>query len=72
MYFGVMLGGASVIETIFSWDGMGKLAIDSVTRLDYYMIQGFVLWTAVIFLIVNFAVDVMGDIIDPRIKRGRM
>lgn len=71
-YFGIMLGGATVIETIFSWDGMGKLAVESVMRLDYYMIQGFVLWTAVIFLIVNFAVDVAGDIIDPRLKRGRV
>ena len=72
MYFGIMLGGASVIETIFSWDGLGKLAVESVTTLDYYMIQGFVLWTAVVFLIVNFAVDVAGDIIDPRVKRGRI
>ncbi len=71
-YFGIMLGGAAVIETIFSWDGMGKLAVESVMRLDYYMIQGFVLWTAVMFLAVNFAVDVACDIIDPRLKRGRM
>lgn len=71
-YFGIMLGGATVIETIFSWDGMGKLAVESVMRLDYYMIQGFVLWTAVIFLIVNFAVDVASDIIDPRLKRGHV
>lgn len=70
IYFGVMLGGAAVIETIFSWDGIGKLAIESVSRLDYFMIQGFVLWVAVIFLLVNFVVDLLSAVIDPRIKGG--
>ena len=71
IYFGVMLGGAAVIETIFSWDGIGKLAIESVSRLDYFMIQGFVLWVAVIFLLVNFVVDLLSAVIDPRIKGER-
>lgn len=69
IYFGIMLGGSSVIETIFSWEGVGKMAIEAVARLDYYMIQGFVLWIAVIFLLLNFLVDVLSAVIDPRIKR---
>ncbi|MCI9099163.1 MAG: ABC transporter permease [Lachnospiraceae bacterium] len=68
IYFGIMLGGSSVIETIFSWDGVGKMAVEAVGRLDYYMIQGFVLWIAVIFLAVNLTVDILSAVIDPRIK----
>lgn len=70
IYLGILLGGAAVVETIFSWDGLGKLAVESVARLDYFVIQGFVLWVAVIFLALNFLVDVICSMIDPRIKQG--
>jgi peptide/nickel transport system permease protein len=69
IYLGVLLGGAAIVETIFSWDGLGKMAVESVGRLDYFMIQGFVLWVAAIFLVVNFLVDIISAIIDPRIKQ---
>ncbi|AFA46840.1 ABC transporter permease [Acetobacterium woodii] len=70
IYLGVLLGGAAIIETIFSWQGLGKLAVEAVARLDYFMIQGFVLWVAIIFLVVNLMLDIISSIIDPRIKKG--
>lgn len=72
IYVGVFLGGSTVIEGIFSVNGLGRLAVNSVARLDYNMIQGFVLWCALAYLIVNLSVDILSAIIDPRIKYGRM
>ncbi len=71
IYLGVMLGGAAVIENIFSWNGLGKMAVEAVTAQDYYLIQGFVLWTAVIFLAVNFVIDLLSALIDPRIRKNQ-
>lgn len=68
IYIGILLGGSTVIESIFSVNGLGKLAVNSVARLDYYMIQGFVLWCTLVYLLVNLGVDVLAAIIDPRIK----
>lgn len=72
IYFGIMLGGAAIVESIFSWQGLGKLSVDAVARRDYYVIQGFVLWMAIIYLIVNCIVDFSYSLLDPRImgKRG--
>lgn len=72
IYFGIMLGGAAIVESIFSWQGLGKLSVDAVARRDYYVIQGFVLWMAMIYLVVNFIIDFSYALIDPRImiKRG--
>ena len=72
IYVGIFLGGSTVIEGIFSVNGLGKLAVSAVNNLDYNMIQGFVLWCAVSYLIVNLAVDILSALIDPRIKYGRM
>lgn len=71
IYVGAFLGGSTVIEGIFSVNGLGRLAVSSVARLDYYMIQGFVLWCAVAYLGVNLVVDIASALIDPRIKYGR-
>lgn len=68
IYIGILLGGSTVIESIFSVNGLGKLAVNSVARLDYYMIQGFVLWCTLVYLLVNLGVDVLAAVIDPRIK----
>ena len=67
---GLFLGGSTIIEGIFSVNGLGRLAVNSVARLDYNMLQGFVLWCAVVYLIVNLAVDIISAVIDPRIKYG--
>ncbi len=75
LYFGILLGGASIVETIFSWPGIGQLAVESVGRQDYQMIQGIVLWMALLYLAVNFLVDLSYSFLDPRIrvrKGGRL
>ena len=65
---GSLLGGTSVVEVIFSYPGMGKLAVDAITTLDYNLVQGFVLWVAVIYMVVNLLVDLSYNYIDPRMR----
>jgi peptide/nickel transport system permease protein len=67
---GYLLGGTVIVETIFSWPGVGKYAIDSIFQRDYPVIQGFVLYMAVIFLVVNLLVDVTYRWLDPRLHFG--
>ncbi len=62
------LGGAFFVEYIFNWPGMGLLAIDSIMKLDFPMIQGTVLVTAIVFVIINLIVDVLYAFIDPKVK----
>lgn len=68
MRFAGMLGGAVIVETIFSWPGIGKLVVDAIFDRDYPMIQGFVLFMGTIFLLVNLLVDLGYGLIDPRIR----
>jgi peptide/nickel transport system permease protein len=63
-----LLGGAFFIEYIFNWPGIGLLAINSILSLDFPMIQGTVLFTAVIFIIVNMLVDIVYAFLDPKVK----
>jgi peptide/nickel transport system permease protein len=65
-----LLGGAFFIEYIFNWPGIGLLAINSILSLDFPMIQGTVLFTAVIFIIVNMIVDIIYAFLDPKVKLG--
>jgi ABC-type dipeptide/oligopeptide/nickel transport system permease component len=58
------------IEFIFNWPGIGLLAIDAIQKLDFPMIQGVVLFTAVVFIFINIAVDVIYALLDPRVKLG--
>jgi len=67
---GFLLGGATVIETIFVWPGVGKLLVDAITARDYPMIEGFVLYAGAAFVLLNLLVDVLYAAIDPRIARG--
>jgi peptide/nickel transport system permease protein len=67
---GSLLGGAVVIEKIFSWPGIGSLLVDSVSARDLPMVQGCVLAIVTIFLLVNFIVDILYTNIDPRIRYG--
>lgn len=62
------LGGAFFIEYIFNWPGIGLLAVDSIMKLDYPMIQGTVLFSAVVFVVINFFVDIIYAVLDPRVK----
>lgn len=70
MSFGGMLGGTMIVETIFSWNGIGSAAMAAISARDYELIQGYVLWMGFIYVIVNLVVDISYQFIDPRIRRG--
>ena len=63
-----ILRGAVVTETVFAWPGIGKIAIDAVYGRDFPLVQAAVLLMGVIFLIVNFLVDMLYVLLDPRIS----
>lgn len=67
---GALLGGSVIVEQIFSWPGIGWLVIQSITSRDYPVVQGAVLLSALIFVTINFLVDVLYAVIDPRIRLG--
>lgn len=69
LQLGNMLGGAVVTETIFSWPGIGRLAIQSIFNRDYPVVQSCVFLTAAVFVVLNFLVDLTYGILDPRIRR---
>lgn len=64
--FGATLAGSVVVETIFAWPGVGKYAYDSIVHADYPAVMGFVLWSGVAFVLINFVTDVLLALIDPR------
>ena len=68
LQIGTLFGGSVVIETIFRWPGLGKLAMDSITARDYPVIQGFVLFTSVVYVTVNLLTDIAYHWIDPRVR----
>ena len=65
---GSLLGGTSVVEVIFSYPGLGNLAVSAITSCDYYLIQGYVLWIAVIYMVINLLVDMSYYLVDPRMR----
>ena len=67
---GNLLGGTAIIESIFMWDGVGKLAVDAITMRDYPMIQAYVVWMAIIYVLVNLITDLLYHALDPRIRLG--
>lgn len=67
---GSLLGGTAIIESIFMWDGVGKLAVDSITMRDYPLIQAYVVWMAIIYVVVNLVTDILYHVLDPRIRLG--
>ncbi len=68
LQFGYLLGGAVLTETIFSISGVGRLMVDSIKSQDFPVVQGAVLFIAVIFSVVNLLVDIMYAYVDPRIR----
>lgn len=66
-----LLGGTAIVETIFMWDGIGKLAVDSINMYDYPMIQAYVIWMAFIYVAINLISDIVHHYLDPRIRLGR-
>ena len=67
---GSLLGGTAIIESIFMWDGVGKLAVDAITMRDYPLIQAYVVWMAIIYVMVNLLTDILYHVLDPRIRLG--
>ena len=68
MSIGSLMGGATIIETIFEWQGVGKMAIDAISVKDYPVIQGYILWMAIIYVMINLIVDLLYRFLDPRIR----
>ena len=68
LQFGQLLGGAMLTETIFSWPGLGRLMVDSITSKDIPMVLGAVIFMATMFSFVNLFVDILYAFLDPRIK----
>jgi len=68
LQFGALLGGAVVTETVFAWPGMGRLAIQSIYNRDYPVVQCVVFISAALFVVINFAVDMLYGVLDPRIR----
>ena len=68
LQFGQLIAFATITETIFAWPGMGKLLIDSIYRIDRPVIVAYLLMVAVMFVVINFLVDIIYTIIDPRIE----
>ncbi|MDG3040078.1 ABC transporter permease [Roseicyclus marinus] len=65
---GSMIAFAVVTETVFAWPGMGKLLIDSITTLDRPVIVAYLMLTVIIFIVINFTVDVIYTLLDPRVR----
>ena len=70
LQLGLILAGSYVVEAIFNWPGIGKLTLDSVAGRDFPMVQGGVIVAALVFVIVNFFVDLAYAALDPRIRMG--
>ena len=68
---GSLLGGTAVVEVIFTYPGMGNLAVSAITAYDYPLIQGYVLWISLIYMVVNLLVDISYNLVDPRMKGER-
>ncbi|KQM59605.1 MULTISPECIES: ABC transporter permease [unclassified Agreia] len=66
--FGYFLGGVVIVETVFGLNGIGRLAFDAISNLDTPMIVGTVLFAAIFIVVVNFIVDLLYSVIDPRVR----
>ena len=67
---GNLLGGTAIVESIFMWDGVGKMAVDAISMRDYPIIQAYVMWMAIIYVAVNLLTDLSYRFLDPRIRLG--
>lgn len=70
LQFAYLMGGAIVVENIFAWNGVGRLAIEAIFQRDYPVIQGFILVFATTIVLVSVALDVLYALLDPRIRRS--
>ena len=68
LQLGQLLAGAVVTETVFAWPGIGRLAIQSIYNRDYPVVQCTVFLSAVVFIVVNFVIDILYGVLDPRLR----
>jgi peptide/nickel transport system permease protein len=68
-WFAELLAGSFFIEYIFGWKGIGKITVDALNKFDFPVVMGSVLFSALLFIIINIFVDILYGIIDPRIKK---
>jgi peptide/nickel transport system permease protein len=69
--FGSYLSGAVLTESIFGWPGIGRLALEAIMKRDFPVIQGTVLFMAIMFVLMNVLVDLLYGVVDPRIRLER-
>lgn len=65
---GSLLGGTAIIESIFLWDGVGKMAVDAIIMRDYPIISAYVIWMSIIYVFINLFTDILYHYLDPRIR----
>ncbi len=70
LQFAFMMGGAIVVENIFSWNGVGRMAVEAIFQRDYPIIQGFILTFSIVVVCVAIVIDALYAVLDPRIRRG--
>lgn len=68
---GSLLGGTAVVEIIYNWPGMGSMAVKAISCRDYPLVQGYVLWIAILYMAINLLVDLSYKYLDPRLKEAR-
>ena len=68
---GSLLGGTAVVEIIYNWPGLGNMAVKAISCRDYPLVQGYVLWIALLYMGINLLVDLSYNRLDPRIKEER-
>lgn len=67
---GSLLGGTAVVEIIYNWPGLGSMAVKAISCRDYPLVQGYVLWVALLYMGINLLVDLSYKRLDPRLKEG--
>lgn len=65
---GSLLGGTAIVETIFMWDGVGKMAVDAITMRDYPIVQAYVAWMTIIYVLVNLVTDILYHELNPMVR----
>jgi peptide/nickel transport system permease protein len=65
---GLLLSGAVLTETVFAWNGIGSYLFEAIGQRDYPVLQGYILFIALIYALINLAVDVAYGVIDPRVR----
>jgi peptide/nickel transport system permease protein len=68
MVLGYLIGGAVLVEKVFSWPGLGQYVWNAMLQNDYAAIQGFMLTVTTIYILLNWAIDILYSVIDPRVR----